>query len=575
MNLEPLVIERSQVLSSRRAPVALSILLLIQLAGCAGPVDDTSVTEEPSPTATLGTAVVSVEGDQLGTVHLPTSCPEIQVELERGQALLHHMNYVRSEAVFRGALETDPECALAYWGTAMTYVHPLWPDTISPEKRVAGEELLAKAAAAAHTSERENAYIEALASYYEGEDRTERERLASYLESWTAVHTANPDDTEAALFHALALLANAPAEDKTYQKQIEAGQIIEGVFARIPRHPGAHHYTIHAYDFPPLAERALDIARRYDDLAPENTHALHMTSHIFTRLGLWPESIEFNERAAAAASDRTAGGAVSLHHLHALDYLAYAHLQRADDEAADRVLAAISALEPPFQNHSATAYAFAAVPARLALERHDWKAAAEIGIRSPAELEWDQYPYLDAIPYFARALGAARTGQPDAARAAIDELERLEEKARALDIAYDWGIQVAIQRVAAEAWLAYESGDTEAALELAREAAEIEGTTEKNPVTPGEVLPARELYGDMLLAAGRHSEAITAYEAALDRSPNRFNSLYGAGRAAELAGQREMAESFYEKLLGVCSGPTGARPELEHARESLGMATSV
>jgi tetratricopeptide (TPR) repeat protein len=575
MNLEFLAFARSQKLTSQGALVALWILLLTPLAGCAPPADDTPVTEESTPTATLGTPVVSVEGDQLGTVHLPTSCPDVQVELERGQALLHHMNYVRAEAVFRGAMEADPECALAYWGAAMTYVHPLWPDTISAEKRVAGEELLAKANAATHTSERESAYIEALASYYEGADRSERERLASYLESWTAVHAANPDDTEAALFHALSLLANAPAEDKTYQKQIEAGEIIEGVFARIPRHPGAHHYTIHAYDFPPLAERALEIARRYDDLAPENTHALHMTSHIFTRLGLWPESIEFNERAAAAASDRTAAGAVSLHHLHALDYLAYAHLQKADDEAADGVLAAISALEPPFQNHSATAYAFAAVPARLALERHDWEEAAQIGIRWPQELEWEQYPYLDAIPYFARALGAARTGQPAAAREAIDELERLEEKARALDIAYDWGIQVAIQPVVAEAWLAYESGDTEQALELAHKAAEMEGTTEKNPVTPGEVLPARELYGDMLLAAGRHSEAIEAYEAALDRSPNRFNSLYGAGQAAELAGQREVAESFYQKLVDVCSGPTGERPELEHARGFLGMPTSA
>jgi tetratricopeptide (TPR) repeat protein len=563
--MNPVSILESERSSHRALAVVAFLLAVLPSAGCGGPAE-----RQLDAGVTLGTPVRSFEGQELGTVHFPTSCePAVQGELERGLALVHHMNYTSAEPIFLAAAEADPECAIAYWGAAMTYVHPLWPDTISPERRVAGEELLAKATAAAHTSKREAGYVGALAGYYEGADRSERERLVSYLEGWAAVHADHPDDTEAALFHALALLANAPAEDKSYQKQLAAGEIIEGVLARISRHPGAHHYTIHAYDFPPLAERALDIARRYDDLAPENTHALHMTSHIFTRLGLWPESVAFNIRAAAAASERTAAGAVSLHHLHALDYLAYAYLQTAADAAADEVLAALAALEPPFQNHSATAYAFAAVPARLALERHAWEEAAELANRWPTELEWDQYPYLDAISYFARALGAARTGQPAEARAAIGELTRLEEEARALDIAYDWGIQVAIQRVAAEAWLAFEAGETERALELAREAAEMEGSTEKNPVTPGEVLPARELYGDMLLASGRHGEAIEAYEAALARSPNRFNSLFGAGRAAELAGDREAAASFYAQLVEICAEPTGARPELEHARAFL------
>lgn len=543
----------------------LVLAVVLVISACA-PAEDA----ETRRAAERGTVVLSAEGDALGRVDFPSSCDAaVQAQLELGLALLHHMNYVKAEPVFLAAAEADPECALAYWGVAMTAVHPLWPDTVSPEKRRRGEELVAKAAEAAHTSPREAAYVEALAGYYEGPDRSERERLASYLEGWTSAHAANPDDTEAAAFHALALLGNASAADKSYQKQIEAGEILEGLLERIPGHPGAHHYTIHAYDFPPLAERALDIARRYDDLAPENTHALHMTSHIFTRLGLWPESIEFNIRAADAARDRTPQGQVSLHHLHALDYLAYAYLQQADDAAADEVLAATQALAPPYQNHSATAYAFAAVPARLALERHDWEAAARIEARWPTDVAWDQYPYLDAISYFARALGAARTGQPDEARKSIAELARLEEAASKLDIAYDWGIQVAIQRVAAEAWLIYETGDKGTALEKAREAAAMEGTTEKNPVTPGEVLPARELYGDMLLAAGRHAEAIAAYEAALDRSPNRFNSLYGAGQAAELAGDGEAASRFYGQLLEICSGATGERQELEHARRFL------
>ncbi len=521
--------------------------------------------------STPGTAVTGPEGEPLGVVEFPTSCdPAAQPELERGLALMHHMNYERAETAFQAAAGLDPECALAYWGTAMTWVHPLWPDTVSPEKRAAGEALLARAVGAAHTSAREGAYVAAALAYYEGAERGERERLASFLDGWAKVHAGYPDDAEAALFHALALLGNAPAEDKTYAKQIEAGKILEGVMARIGHHPGAHHYLIHAYDFPPLAERALAIARRYDDLAPENTHALHMTSHIFTRLGLWPESIVFNDRAARAASDRTPAGEVSLHQLHALDYLAYAYLQQADDVAADRVAAAMRALEPPFQDHSVAAYALAAIPARLALERRDWLAAAAITPRSPAGISWEKFPYTEAISQFARALGAARSGQPEAARAAIAELARLEQAARALNQPYDWGTQVAIQRIAAEAWLEHAAGNAERALELAREAAELEASTEKSPVTPGEVLPARELYADMLVAVGRHAEAIATYEAALARSPNRFNSLSGAARAAELSGDRQLAASYYRKLSDICPQPTGRQSELEHARRFLG-----
>ena len=548
-----------------RVVVAIAVSLLVACAGTGG---------DPDEVVAVGTEVFDEHGVSLGTVHFPTSCTEAaHAEFETGLALLHHMNYTKAKPVFEAAIEADPECAMAYWGVAMTAVHPLWPDTISPENLVAGRELLAKAAAAAHTSDREAAYVAALASYYEGDDRRERERLESLLAGWTSVHADHPDDTEAALFHALGLLANAAAEDKTYAKQVEAGEILAGVLEQVGKHPGAHHYTIHAYDFPPLAEKALDVARRYDDLAPENTHALHMTSHIFTRLGLWPESIEFNERAAAAAADRTGDGHVSLHHLHALDYLAYAHLQMANNAAAEEVLGRIEALEPPYQNHSATAYAFAAVPARLALEQHDWEAAAVIESRWPAEVQWEQYPYLDAITFFARAMGAARTGDPATAQEAIDELAKLEEAAAALDVAYDWGIQVGIQRVAAESWLAYESGDVEKALELAQMAAEMEASTEKNPVTPGEVLPAQELYGDMLLAAGRHEDAIAAYEKALARSPNRLNSLYGAGQAAQAAGDNERAAAFYRQLIEI-SAEAASRPELAQAQEFLASATS-
>jgi hypothetical protein len=327
-------------------------VLCALVGACAVPSDEGTTEVSPS-----GTAVVTAEGEKLGRVDFPTSCdPAVQVQLEVGLALLHHMNYTKAKPVFESAADADPECAIAHWGVAMALVHPLWPDTVAGEQFALGAQAVARAAEAERSSEREAGYVAALAAYFESEERSEWDRLAASLQGWEAVHAANPDDDEAAAFHALLLLANAPAEDKTYSRQREAAAILKGVLARLPKHPGAHHYAIHAHDFPPLAKDALDIARRYDDLAPENTHALHMTSHIFTRLGLWPESIEFNIRAAAAASERTAAGMVSLHHLHALDYLAYAHLQRADDQAADEIMAALTALEPPFQNHAATAY---------------------------------------------------------------------------------------------------------------------------------------------------------------------------------------------------------------------------
>ncbi len=561
------MISRTPPHDLRRSAAGAALALLLV------PAVPAPAAEAPGPHAHaggVGTPVTSAEGEPLGVVQFPTSCaPEAQVELERGLALVHHMNYERAEPAFLAASHLDPECALAYWGIAMSWVHPLWPDTVSAEQRAEGEMLLARARQAAHTSDRERAWIDALAAYYRGAERSERERVASFRDGWSAVHAAHPDDPEAALFHALGLLATAPAEDKSYANQLEAGRMLEGLLEQMPHHPGAHHYTIHAYDFPPLAGRALDIARRYDALAPENTHALHMTSHIFTRLGLWPESIEFNVRAARAAERRTPAGEVLHHHLHALDYLAYAYLQRADDVAAEAVLAAMIALQPPYYESPVSAYALAAVPARLALERRDWQRAATLRPRTPAELAWDRYPHLEAITWFALALGAAHTGALDDARAAVAELARLEERARGLGQAYDWGLQVAIQRLAAEAWIENAAGNTEGALELARKAAEMESTTEKNPVTPGEVLPANELYGDLLAAAGRQREAVAAYEVALERSPNRFNSLSGAAGAAERAGELALAESFYRQLAEVCPQPTGRHAEIQQAQRFL------
>ena len=535
------------------------LLIAVGTVGCSG-VDEGG----------QDTEVLDLDGQSLGTVRFPTSCDAAaQAHLERGLALLHNMTYLQAEGAFAEAAEADLECSLAYWGQAMTYAHPLWPNSTSKDDLAAGRKLLDRATSANHSSTREQAYVATARAYYQDGLGSKAERLAGFLDGWASVHRDNPDDPEAKLFHALALMATAPASDKTYEKQKVSGLMAEEVLAEIPRHPGAHHYIIHAYDFPPLAEKALQVARSYDEVCPENAHALHMTSHIFTRLGLWAESITFNIRAAEAARKRVAGGRLSGHHLHALDYLAYAYLQSADDKAALRVLEEMRALEPPYVDNTATAYAFAAVPVRYALERQDWQAAAAMTPRWPEGLSWDRYPQLVAIPVFSRALGSAHVGDGEAARRSIDELARLQDQAAALDMPYDWGIQVGIQKTAAEAWLAYEEGAKDQALKLIRLAAEMESSTEKNPVTPGEVLPAHELYGDLLLEMGRYDEAKQKYEAVLERSPNRFNSLFGAGRAAELAGDDTTAISYYQKLLAICPKPSGKRPRLDHARNGL------
>lgn len=558
---------RIRLVANRAARVVASLTILLTLAACSNGNNTGTTDTVPSADA----VAIDADGNTLGSVRFPTSCTaDAQPILERGLALLHHMNYIKAKHAFLQASDIDAECAIAYWGAAMTHVHPLWPDTILPEAQVSGQKLLDKAADAKHSSDRERAYINALQGYYRENNRSEIERLRAFEDGWAIAHESNPQDLEASLFYALALTSTAPPNDKTLANQRIAGAIAENVKAEIPQHPGAHHYIIHAYDNPALAENALETARQYDDVAPENTHALHMTSHIFTRLGLWPESITYNRRAANAAFDRTLSGEVSIHYLHALDYLAYAFLQQANDLEADEVLQELSALEAPFQNHAANAYAFAAIPVRLGLDRRDWELASQATPRWPDTIKWEQYPHLVAIPEFARALGSAKQGDFATAEEAISELEILQEQAESLNMPYDWGIQVAIQKTSAEAWLAFEQGDQERALDLMSKAAEMEASTDKNPVTPGEVLPARELYGDMLLETGNYEAAGTEYEATLDRSPNRFYSLYGAGRAAELSDDTETAAKYYQLLLENCPDPSGDRPQLDHARNFLG-----
>ncbi len=375
------------------------------------------------------------------------------------------------------------------------------------------------------------------------------------------MHESYPDDVEAAAFYSLAHMATAAASDKSYAKQKRAGRIAEQVLERVPEHPGGHHYVIHAYDVPLLAEQALEVARNYGKVAPNVPHALHMPTHIFTRLGLWQESIAWNTKSAEA--DRRGFSP------HAFDYLVYAHLQAAEDRKAEAIRDRMHRAEPFPHPHPGVPYAFAAVPARLALERQRWPEAAAIQPRQPSFVIWDRYPFTEAMSHFARALGAARTGDPAQARQSIERLGELRERLAASPQPYDWASQVEIQRLAAQAWLTYAEGDTRRALGLMREAAELESSTEKSPVTPGEVLPARELLGDMLMEQGTPDAALAEYEAVLERSPGRFNSLYGAGRAAALSGNTAKASAYYRQLVENCRQADAARPRLEQARTFL------
>ena len=536
----------------------LSLVFLITLTACSQGADDM----EPSGGHPEG---------QLGTVHFATSCSEgAQAQIERGVALLHHMTYEEAQESFQAAVDTDPDCAMGYWGQAMTFIHPLWSDVPDENQLTEGLDLVNQAKLRGVKTAREKAYIAALEAYYrDGTRRDKRARLLSFDEAWREVYEQYPQDLEAAAFYALAHMATALPEDKSYQGQKESAEIAERVLTQVPDHPGAHHYIVHAYDYPGLANRALPVARNYGKLAPEIPHALHMPSHIFTRLGLWRESIDWNTRSASAALKRPVNGAISKHYFHALDYLVYAYLQRAEDERAVSILTDLQALEGPFQLSSATAYCLAAVPARYALERHQWSMAAQLEPRQPLHVPWDRFPEYESITHFSRALGAARIGDLETAELAIEQLAELQDQTHRTSSNEYWVGQVEIQHNSAVAWLRFAQGNTPQALKMMRAAAEMEAATHKHPVTPGEVLPARELFGDLLLELEQPKAALIQYELSLKRSPGRLNSLYGAGRAAELAGDTQKAGSYYQQLMELAADAAPGRERLTHAQTYL------
>ena len=512
----------------------------------------------------------------LGTVNFPSTCNGVDAEFTRAVALLHSFGYEESRRAFEAVLAKDPACAMAYWGIAMTFYHPLWAPP-NAQELAAGAAAAQKAAQltpatpqVAPATPRERGYIAAIGAFYRDADRLDqRVRAQAYSDAMGSLANELPDDHEARIFYALSLLGSAPPNDTTFANQKKAAAILNTLLPLEPQHPGIAHYMIHAFDYPQLAADALPAARAYSQIAPDSPHALHMPSHIFTRLGLWHDSIASNLASAAAGRALVAErhpGATSVDTLHALDYLEYAYLQIGDEAAARQVLAEAAAVTTLDDAAFQAGYALAAIPARFALERHDWSAAAQLEAPTVA-LPWARFPYAYATTYFAQAVGAARSGQLDRARAAVRQLETIHAELQKAPIPgpYDWTGQVESARLAATAWLAYAEGRSDDALSQARAAADLAEKIGKHPVTPGAPLPARELLGDLLLEMGQPAEALVAYEASLSDAPNRFNSLYGAGRAAELSKNTARAGEFYAMLLAQCV-PSSPRPELAQAQ---------
>jgi len=480
---------------------------------------------------------------------------------------MHSFQFGSAIEAFDAILVTDPSCSMAYWGIALSHWgNPFAPGLKSPAQLEQGLKAVKQARVAAPKTERERAYVEAVAYLFTDTANTDQQsRKLAYESAMAAVSAAHPEDTEAAIFYALALAAAADPADKTYAKQLKAGAILESLFAQYPNHPGLAHYIIHAYDVPPLAARAMGAAQRYSEIAPSTPHALHMPSHTFTRVGDWQDSIDANLAAAAAA--RSAGQTPE--ELHATDYMVYAYLQTAQDNAAEHLVESatqsFARFDPASPNTGAgspaTAYfARAAIPARYCLERRAWSDAAKLEpLPSP-------FPHTDAITYFARGLAAAHLKERTGARSAIESLEQMRDKLTKMKEVY-WANQVEIQRQEVSAWLAFAEGDSQGALTGMHAAAEQEDKTEKSVVTPGPLAPARELLAELLLELNHPAEALREFEATLTKEPNRFRSLYGAAEAAKLAGDRSTARKYFGRLLKVAErADKPERPEMAEAR---------
>ena len=500
--------------------------------------------------------------DEIGSVQFATSCsPQVSATFNRAVALLHSFQYERTRETFLEVAKQDPTCAIAYWGIAMSHYHGLWDNGDMNAGRAAIAKAQQNATTNSATTTREKSYISALAEIYKEDGKDKTAHAQAFEQKMSELQAAFPDDSEAAIFHALTLAITAPKTDKTFANQRKCGEILEPIFAKNPHHPGVAHYIIHCYDNPVLAEKGLGAARLYAKIAPASAHANHMPSHIFTRVGSWDESISSNIKSAELATTDEAvsqNGEARDQRLHAMDYLEYAYLQSGRLKQAKAVLDEMSALKP-FPGVSLTgSYGQSAIPARYALERRNWEEARMVAAST------EGVPWAQALSWMAIGIGSARSG--DLARASQAEHTLASLRDAASQNQY-WSNQIEVQRREVAAWISEKNGKSSDALATMRSAADLEESMDKHAVTPGAVIPAREMLAELLSIHNRAQESLDEYQAVLRIAPNRFNAVYGAASAAEAAGNATLASQFFQKLTEIAVGDE--RPELVTAKKKV------
>ena len=539
-------------------PIAVAIGLL-------GPVSASSALSQDKPAAAHSGHGHTVAAERLGKVAFKLECnAAAQAEFNRAMALYHSFAWPAATASFAAVAQADPSCGMAHWGRAMVILdNPFtWPANLAPKLKDVAAALDA-ARSAGLKSQREKDYVEAVAAFVRDHEKVDhRTRLQAYDEAMAQLAARYPDDKEAAILSALVTSANFNPTDKAYANQLKAARILEPLAKSDPDHPGVAHYLIHSYDYPAIAKHGVEAAKLYAKIAPDAAHALHMPSHIFTRLGHWRESIEANRASARSAGDAT----FDAHHAH--DYMVYAHLQLAQDRAAREALDRSRGMKPV--DSFPAAYAYAAMPARLALERSDWKEAMDLPLNPAADAyAWKKYPQAEAVNAFARGIGAARSGNAAAAREQQGRLVALREAAKEAKLAY-WAEQIDIQAELVGSLALCAEGKTDSCIESLAKAAAREDATEKHVVTPGPIIPAREMLADLLSGTGKATEALREYEAVLAKEPNRYRAILGASRAARSAGQEARARDLFKQLLEAGREADSARDGLDEARQAVG-----
>ena len=548
------------------------IILLLFLFSCKN--DKTSSQSEIFANLELNRGDLLLCGDpNFGEVSFSLSCRyDLREKFNLGLTLIHSFEYAEAEKVFVSILDEDSECLMAYWATAMSILnHPL-SFKQNPESLKRGEELLKVAKKLTPNNEREKDYIDAVSIYFKDWRTLDTQsRKLNYEKKMEELYKKYPDDVETAVFYSLAVLASAELNDKTYTKQKKSGKILEKLFKKYPNHPGIAHYIIHNYDSPELAYMALKTARKYAVIAPASAHAQHMPSHIFTRLGLWKESIKSNIDSAQSAvcyAESVNPDANWVSEIHALDYLVYAYLQLGDNQKAKLELTKMNEIKEVFpSDHFASAYALIAVPCRLAIENKNWDLAAKLELPK-TNLDWEKADWPVAILHFSRALGFSNLGETFKAEKELQSLISLRDKLSDADKPYESG-QVTIQIEAVRAWIEFSKGNSNKAVDFMKLASNLESKTSKAAVTPGEIIPADELLGDLYLALNKPKEALASYKLNLELRPFRFNGIYGAAKAAEKLEDIKLARYYYNQLIELTSEVNSSRPEINEAKDFL------